>query len=196
MGRIWEEFQQRRSRSDLSLHECGVFLAAQCCEHLNRAVIIEHGALLPGTEICNVVPRLHAGGAFGMTIYINATHPIAVEEIRAVVGMDIGDTLIEMHLRKVAVPIRISIKKIGEANLVCARTRPKFIGGMRAEYDESLIGGEIRRDRGQSNMERIGSIEKVYEAYSTIADDRGSISDSEHLLTVESSDKRKSYTVT
>ena len=119
-----------------------------------------------------------------MTIYINATHPIAVEEIRAVVGMDIGDTLIEMHLRKVAVPIRISIKKIGEANLVCARTRPKF------------IGGEIRRDRGQSNMERIGSIEKVYEAYSTIADDRGSISDSEHLLTVESSDKRKSYTVT
>ena len=123
----------------------GVYLAAQCCEHLNRAVIVERNVLLPGTEICNVVPRLHAGGAFAMMVYENAEHPVAVEEIQADAGMDIGDTLIGMHLKRVAVPVRISIKRIGEANLVCARTRPKFIGGSRAEYDESLMGGEIRR---------------------------------------------------
>ena len=128
-----------------ALQERGVFLAAQCCEHLNRAVIVERGALPPGTEICNVVPRPHAGGAFAMTVYERAEHPAAVEEIRAVAGMDIGDTLIGMHLRRVAVPVRISVKRIGEANLVCARTRPKFIGGARAEYDASLIGGEIRK---------------------------------------------------
>ena len=128
-----------------ALHEQGVYLAAQCCEHLNRAVIVERSALLPGDEICNVVPRLHAGGAFAMTVYENAEHPAAVEEIKAAAGMDIGDTLIGMHLKRVAVPVRISVKRIGEANLVCARTRPKFIGGARAEYDELLIGGEIRR---------------------------------------------------
>lgn len=127
------------------LRERGVYLAAQCCEHLNRAVIVERDALLPGTEICNVVPQLHAGGAFAMTVYQNAEHPVAVEEIRAAAGMDIGDTLIGMHLRRVAVPVRVSVRHIGEANLVCARTRPKFIGGARAQYDESLIGGEIRR---------------------------------------------------
>ncbi len=128
-----------------ALRERGVYLAAQCCEHLNRAVIVERAALLPGTEICNVVPQLHAGGAFAMTVYQNAAHPVAVEEIKAAAGMDIGDTLIGMHLRHVAVPVRISVKRIGEANLVCARTRPKFIGGSRAQYDEALIGHEVRR---------------------------------------------------
>lgn len=128
-----------------ALNERGVYLAAQCCEHLNRAVIVERAALFPGTEICNVVPQLHAGGAFAMTVYENAQHPVAVEEIKAAAGMDIGDTLIGMHLRHVAVPVRISVKRIGEANLVCARTRPKFIGGARAQYDETLIGGEVKR---------------------------------------------------
>ena len=127
------------------LKERGVYLAAQCCEHLNRAIIVEKDALLPGTEICNVVPQLHAGGSFAMTVYENAEHPVAVEEIKAAAGMDIGDTLIGMHLRHVAVPVRISIKKIGEANLVCARTRPKFIGGSRAVYDDALSGGDIKR---------------------------------------------------
>ncbi len=127
------------------LRERGVYLAAQCCEHLNRAVIVERAALPPDAEICNVVPQLHAGGAFSMTVYENAEHPVAVEEIRAAAGMDIGDTLIGMHLRRVAVPVRVSVKRIGEANLVCARTRPKFIGGARAQYDPALIGGEIRR---------------------------------------------------
>jgi len=127
------------------LRERGLFLAAQCCEHLNRAVIVERAALLPGAEICNVVPKLHAGGAFAMTVYENAEHPVAVEQIRAAAGMDIGDTLIGMHLKSVAVPVRISVKRIGEANLVCARTRPKFIGGARAEYDPVLIGDEVKR---------------------------------------------------
>ncbi|MBS6177777.1 TIGR01440 family protein [Emergencia timonensis] len=127
------------------LREKGIFLAAQCCEHLNRAVIVEKAALLPGTEIANVVPQLHAGGSFAMTVYQNAEHPVAVEEIKADAGMDIGDTLIGMQLKRVAVPVRISVKKIGEANVVCARTRPKFIGGSRAVYDDVLSGGDIKR---------------------------------------------------
>ncbi len=127
------------------LEERGIYLAAQCCEHLNRAVIVERKALLPGQEIVNVVPQLHAGGSFAMTVYRNAEDPVALEEIKADAGMDIGDTLIGMHLKKVAVPVRISVKKIGEANLVCARTRPKFIGGSRAVYDDLLSGGDISR---------------------------------------------------
>jgi len=127
------------------LHERGIFLAAQCCEHLNRAIIVEKAALLPGKEIVNVVPQLHAGGSFAMTVYQNAECPVAVEEIKADAGMDIGDTLIGMHLKHVAVPVRIKVKKIGEANVVCARTRPKFIGGSRAVYDDKLSGGDIPR---------------------------------------------------
>lgn len=127
------------------LKEKGVYLAAQCCEHLNRAVIVEKEALLPKAEIVNVVPQLHAGGSFSMTVYENATDPVAVEEVKASAGMDIGDTLIGMHLKKVAVPVRISVKKIGEANLVCARTRPKFVGGSRAVYDDELSGGDVKR---------------------------------------------------
>ena len=80
-----------------------------------------------------------------MTVYQNAVHPVAVEEIKADAGLDIGDTLIGMHLKKVAVPVRISVKQIGEAHVVCARTRPKFIGGSRAVYDDALSGGDIQR---------------------------------------------------
>ena len=123
----------------------GIFLAAQCCEHLNRAVIVEKDALLPGTEIVNVVPQPHAGGSFAVTVYKNAKCPVAVEEIKADAGMDIGGTLIGLQLKKVAVPVRLSIKQIGEAPLICARTRPKFIGGSRAVYDEALSGGDIPR---------------------------------------------------
>lgn len=123
----------------------GIYLAAQCCEHLNRAVIVEKEALLPGTEIVNVVPQPHAGGSFAMTVYKNAKQPVAVEEIRADAGMDIGRTLIGMQLKKVAVPVRLSLDKIGDAILICARTRPKFVGGSRAVYDESLSGGDIPR---------------------------------------------------
>jgi len=120
--------------------EKGVFLATQCCEHLNRALILEkEAAKAYGLEPVNVVPQKKAGGSFSTAAYAAFEHPVAVEELHcAKAGMDIGDTLIGMHMAKVAVPVRLSIRKIGEANLVCARVRPKFIGGERAHYDESL----------------------------------------------------------
>ena len=115
----------------------GILLAAQCCEHLNRALIVERStAERYGWEAVNVRPWAHAGGSFATTVWEHMAQPVALEHIRAHAGMDIGDTLIGMHLREVAVPVRLSIKKIGEANLVCARTRPKFIGGERARYVE------------------------------------------------------------
>lgn len=120
-----------------ALSECGVYLAAQCCEHLNRAIVIEREAV-PDAEIVNVVPQKKAGGSFATEAYHAFAHPVVVEEIRAHAGLDIGNTLIGMHLRRVAVPVRLSIGKIGEAPLVAARTRPKFIGGIRAVYDDQL----------------------------------------------------------
>ena len=92
-----------------------------------------------------MVPQPHAGGSFAVTAYKNAKCPVAVEEIKANAGMYIGGTLIGMHLKKVAVPVRLSIKQIGKAPLICARTRPKFIGGSRAVYDDALSGGDIPR---------------------------------------------------
>ncbi len=116
----------------------GIFLAAQCCEHLNRAIIIERAAV-PGAEIVNVVPRPKAGGSFATAAYENFSDPVALEEIKADAGLDIGATLIGMHLKRVAVPVRLSLKQIGEATLTAARTRPKFIGGARAQYDETKM---------------------------------------------------------
>ena len=121
-----------------ALKEAGVYLAVQCCEHLNRAIVIERAAV-PGKEIVNVVPQKKAGGSLATVAYASFSDPVVVEEIKADAGMDIGDTLIGMHLKKVAVPLRTEIRKIGEANLVCARVRPKFIGGIRAIYDENLL---------------------------------------------------------
>ena len=119
------------------LKERGIYLAAQCCEHLNRAIIIEREAAEKyGLETVNVVPQPKAGGSFATTAYENFTLPAAVEHIRAHAGIDIGGTLIGMHLRDVAVPVRLSIKNIGEAGIICARTREKFIGGSRAVYHE------------------------------------------------------------
>ena len=118
----------------------GVYLAAQCCEHLNRALIVEHEAV-PNAEIVNVLPQPKAGSSFATTAYESFRHPVALEEIRADAGLDIGGTLIGMHLKKVAVPVRLAQKHIGQAILLAARTRPKFIGGERAIYDESLKEG-------------------------------------------------------
>ena len=115
----------------------GVYLAAQCCEHLNRAIVIEQEAAEKyGYEQVNAVPQPHAGGSWATTCWKNFKDPVAVEEIRANAGMDIGGTLIGMHLRRVAVPVRLSLNRIGEANILCARTRPKLIGGERAKYTE------------------------------------------------------------
>ena len=116
--------------------EKGIYLAAQCCEHLNRALIIESEcAEKYGYEPVAVIPQAKAGGSFATMAFQSFSSPVAVEHIRAHAGIDIGDTLIGMHLRDVAVPIRLSVKKIGEANVVCAYTRPKFIGGSRAIYE-------------------------------------------------------------
>lgn len=112
-----------------------IYLAAQCCEHLNRALILEEEAAEKyGLEMVNVVPQLKAGGSFATAAYGGMERPAAVERIQAHAGIDIGDTLIGMHLRPVAVPVRISIKEIGGAHVTCARTRLKFIGGQRAKY--------------------------------------------------------------
>ena len=116
----------------------GLYLAAQCCEHLNRAIIIEREAV-PGADIVNVVPQPKAGGSFATQAYAHFTNPVAVEEIRADAGLDIGFTLIGMHLKKVAVPLRLTNNKIGEATVLAARTRPKFIGGARAVYDQEML---------------------------------------------------------
>ena len=119
------------------LKESGIYLAAQCCEHLNRALVIENEcAEKYGYEPVSVIPRAKAGGSFATVTYENLDAPVVVEHIKAHAGIDIGDTLIGMHLRDVAVPIRLSVKRIGEANIVCAYTRPKYIGGARAIYSK------------------------------------------------------------
>lgn len=120
--------------------EYGLFLAAQCCEHLNRAVIVEKEiAKRERLTRVNVIPQPKAGGSLGTTAYERFKEPVAVEHIRAQLGIDIGDTLIGMHLQEVAVPVRTQHKKIGNAHVVCARTRTKFVGGARAVYDETLL---------------------------------------------------------
>ena len=115
--------------------ERGIYIAAQCCEHLNRAIIIEREAAA-GYEIVNVVPVPDAGGAFASAAYAGFRDPVAVEEFYADAGIDIGSTLIGMHLKRVAAPLRLETHKIGDAFVVAARTRPKLIGGARARYDD------------------------------------------------------------
>ncbi len=115
----------------------GIYIAAQCCEHLNRALIVEREAV-PSAYVCNAVPQPKAGGSFATAAYKAMNDPVAVESIVADAGMDIGDTLIGMHVRPVVVPCRLSVKNIGSAHLVCARSRAKFIGGERAHYDDEL----------------------------------------------------------
>ena len=119
------------------LKEKGVQLAAQCCEHLNRALIVERKvAEQRGYEIVCVKPQPKAGGFFATAVYAAMDDPVAVEFVKADAGLDIGNTLIGMHLKHVAVPLRLSVKKIGEAAVNAARTRPKLIGGVRAVYPE------------------------------------------------------------
>ncbi len=116
----------------------GIYLAIQCCEHLNRAIITERDAV-PFSEPVNVVPQPKAGGSLATQAYQTFRDPVAVEEIKANAGLDIGFTLIGMHLKKVAVPLRLENNAIGGATVLAARTRPKFIGGTRAVYDETCL---------------------------------------------------------
>ncbi len=114
----------------------GIFLAAQCCEHLNRAIVLPAAAVKPWQQPVNVIPQPKAGGSFATTAWNRLENPVVLESIQADAGMDIGGTLIGMHLRPVAVPVRLSLNHIGQAILLCARTRPKYIGGGRAVYAE------------------------------------------------------------
>ena len=119
------------------LREHGLQLAAQCCEHLNRALIVERRvAEQRGFEIVSVKPQPKAGGSFATAVYAAMDDPVAVEFVKADAGLDIGNTLIGMHLKHVAVPLHLSVKKIGQAAVNAARTRPKLIGGVRAVYPE------------------------------------------------------------
>ncbi len=122
----------------LAATNAGVYIAAQCCEHLNRAIIVERDAV-GNAEIVNVVPQPKAGGSFATAAYKAFENPVALESIKADAGLDIGDTLIGMHLKNVAVPVRLKNNTIGSARVVAARVRPKFIGGCRAIYNEDLM---------------------------------------------------------
>ena len=119
------------------LQERGIHLAVQCCEHLNRALIMERSAAQG--EILNVVPMPKAGGAFATAAYRHFADPVAVDRVQADAGLDIGGTMIGMHLKRVAVPLRLSVKTIGEAPLAAARVRAPFTGGDRAAYDADLL---------------------------------------------------------
>ena len=122
------------------LKEKGIYLAAQCCEHLNRALVIERElAEKLGLPVVNAVPQPKAGGSSATTAYARMNDPVLVERIKADAGVDIGGTLIGMHLKETAVPLRLPQKKIGEAFVASARTRAKFIGGARAVYNEDLL---------------------------------------------------------
>jgi len=118
--------------------ERGIWLAAQCCEHLNRAVIIEREAS-SGREIVNAIPIIEAGGAFATAAYAGFHDPVAIACIQADAGLDIGGTLIGMHLKRVVVPVRLEASSVGKTFVIAARTRPMYVGGARAKYDESLI---------------------------------------------------------
>ena len=121
------------------LEDRKMLLAAQCCEHLNRALIVERSTMEKyGLEQVTVMPRPKAGGSFATAVYAAMKDPVAVEFVKADAGLDIGNTLIGMHLKHVAVPLRLSVKQIGEAAVNAARTRPKLIGGVRAEYPEEI----------------------------------------------------------
>ena len=122
------------------LQEQSVYLAAQCCEHLNRSIVIEREvAKQYGCQIVAAIPQPHAGGSWATNCWRTFKDPVLVEEVKAAAGMDIGGTLIGMHLRRVAVPVRLSMDHIGEAILLCARTRPPFIGGSRAVYSDTEV---------------------------------------------------------
>ena len=124
------------------LKENGLFAAAQCCEHLNRALVVERETMIKyGLEQVNAIPQPnHAGGAFATVCFERFEDPVLVESLnqKADAGIDIGGVLIGMHLKDVAVPLTLSVKQIGEAHVTSARTRLKFIGGERAVYNDDL----------------------------------------------------------
>ena len=144
-GRIGKDSSMEAAAAVLAgvlppLQEQGVYLAAQCCEHLNRSIVLEREAAKAyGCQIVAAIPQPHAGGSWATSCWRAFKDPVLLEEIRADAGLDIGGTLIGMHLRRVAVPVRLSLDHIGQAILLCARTRPPFIGGARAVYSQEEV---------------------------------------------------------
>lgn len=123
-----------------ALKDNGINIAAQCCEHLNRAIVVEKAvADKYGWEPVNVIPQPKAGGSFATATYKGLESPVVVEKIKAHAGIDIGGVLIGMHLKDTAVPVPLKNRTIGQARIIAARTRPKFVGGVRAVYDDNLM---------------------------------------------------------
>ena len=141
-GRIGKDSSMEAAAAVLAgvlppLQEQGVYLAAQCCEHLNRSIVIEReAAKANGYQIVSAIPQPHAGGSWATNCWQRFNDPVLVEEVRAAAGMDIGGTLIGMHLHPVVVPVHTEQRKIGEASFILAKTRPKYVGGPRAQYQE------------------------------------------------------------
>jgi uncharacterized protein (TIGR01440 family) len=130
---IFEVFAEFRDRT-------GAELAFQCCEHLNRALVVEREtAERRGLDEVTVVPVRQAGGAMASYVYHQLEDAVMVEHIKADAGIDIGDTLIGMHIKHVAVPVRSKVKSVGSAHVTMARTRPKLIGGARAVYEIAVL---------------------------------------------------------
>lgn len=117
----------------------GIQLAFQCCEHLNRALVIESDKLQPNFVEVSAVPIRTAGGAMASYAFSQLVNPCLIERIQAHAAIDIGETLIGMHLRAVAVPFRPSIRMIGDARVTAAVSRPKLIGGKRAVYEADPV---------------------------------------------------------
>ena len=112
-----------------------IALAVQGCEHLNRALVVERTvAEAKNFEIVSVVPALHAGGACSVAAFDQFNDPVEVEHVVGQAGIDIGDTSIGMHLKHVQVPVRPRLKTLGQAHVTALRSRPKYIGGPRANY--------------------------------------------------------------
>ncbi|MET3317839.1 UNVERIFIED_ORG: uncharacterized protein (TIGR01440 family) [Peribacillus simplex] len=127
---VMEDFQRKT----------GIQVAYQCCEHLNRALVLpREAAVRRDYEEVSVVPVRTAGGSMATYAYQQWKDAIVVEHIKAEAGIDIGDTFIGMHLKHVAVPVRVSIKEIGHAHVTMAKTRPKLIGGERAVYQDTSV---------------------------------------------------------
>ncbi|MDO5717432.1 MAG: TIGR01440 family protein [Tissierellia bacterium] len=119
------------------LRPMGIYLAVQGCEHINRALVIEREAAERyGFEEVTVKPALHAGGACSLSAYKMANDPVMIEHIVAKAGLDIGDTSIGMHIKFVQIPVRLKVKEIGQAHISALKSRPKLIGGPRADYPE------------------------------------------------------------
>ncbi|UHA75651.1 TIGR01440 family protein [Paenibacillus sp. 481] len=127
--------QQLLAGFDVLRTEYGLHVAYQCCEHLNRALVVERRTLdMYRLEEVAAVPVPKAGGSMAASAYLHLPDACLAESISAHAGIDIGETLIGMHLRHVAVPLRTEVRFIGEARVAMARTRPKLIGGERAVY--------------------------------------------------------------